>query len=563
MQARPHSRRYHVWRWVRRHKLETGIALALPVAALSGAYAQALVLLALAAGAMLALWQRNRALQQAEHARAALQRAEQVKSFIASIFTEAAPRAGRGGAVTATDLLHAAARRVSHDLAGQPEVAAELGLLIGAGFNQLGDVRAGLDWLPTVVEQSSRALGPTHRLSLQSRWRLAEAANSVGEVAVAQALLPALVNDLRGVQPAEPGLLVSALRSLAYVLTKRGREAEAMAALHEAVGIASRMLGDSHEDTLYARASLSNTCVHFGRFPEALATIEPALALARSAFGHLRPHPMLLTLERNHADALARNDRPRDATVLLRQVVLDQRALDVVETHRVRIAMTLLAHALMLGGHLDEAQALLMDAQVMHERLTGGNNDEGASLCVRAAIVCALRGDGAQGLLHLSCADAWVQAGSEAQVLTFNREAARALAQVVAGHPALALATTQAMSPPGAVASHAALRMLRVRAMALRQLGEIAQASAAAEQAIATAQNLHGAGLERGLAWAEAARCSLAAGLASKAQQQFRAGLAAWQQAQVDGAALVAPVQLELAALEMSLAQGQGQRLRG
>ena len=98
--------------------------------------------------------------------------------------------------------------------------------------------------------------------------------------------------------------------------------------------------------------------------------------------------------------------------------------------------------------------------------------------------------------------------------------------------------------------------MLRVRAMALRRLGEIAQASIAAEQALAVAQDLHGGGLERGLAWAEAARCSLAAGHASKTQQQFRAGLLAWQEAQVDGAALVAPVRLELAALDASVAQG-------
>lgn len=339
----------------------------------------------------------------------------------------------------------------------------------------------------------------------------------------------------------------------AFVHTKISREADAMAALHEAVGIATSALGESHENTLSARASLSNTCSHFERFPEALATIEPALAVARAAFGHQRPHPLLLAVERNHADALARNDRPRHATVVLRQVVLDQCALDVVETHRVRVAMTLLALALLQGGHLDEAQVLLVEAQVMHERLTGGHNDEGISLCVRLAVVCALRGDGRQGLLHVGCADAMLQASTEAEVLTFNREAARALAQVVAGHPALALATTAAMSPPGAVASHAAVRMLRVRAIALRQLGETSQASAAAEQVIATAQNLHGAGLERGLAWAEAVRCSLASGLASKAQQQFRAGLAAWQEAQVDGTAMVASVQFELAALDDTL----------
>ena len=132
VQARPASRWYLAERWVRRHKAESAIVLALLVAALGGAYAQVLVLLALGVGAVVALWQRNRALRQAELARAALARAEQVKNFIASIFTQAVPRVGHGGAVTAVDLLQAAARRVETDLSAQPEIAAELGALIGA-----------------------------------------------------------------------------------------------------------------------------------------------------------------------------------------------------------------------------------------------------------------------------------------------------------------------------------------------------------------------------------------------------------------------------------------------
>ncbi len=190
VQARPASRWYLAERWVRRHKAESAIAVALLVAALGGAYAQVLVLLALGVGAVVALWQRNRALRQAELARAALARAEQVKNFIASIFTQAVPRAGHGGAVTAVDLLQAAARRVDADLAAQPEVAAELGALIGTSFNDLGDYRAGLEWLTKVVELCTRTVGATHPFGLQSRYRLAEAANNMGELAVSEALLP-------------------------------------------------------------------------------------------------------------------------------------------------------------------------------------------------------------------------------------------------------------------------------------------------------------------------------------------------------------------------------------
>ena len=559
VQARPHSHWYHAERWVRRHKIETAIALALPVAALGGAYAQVLVLLALAAGATVALWQRNRALAQAERARVALDRAEQVKGFIASIFTHAVPHAGRGGAVTAVELLAAAALRVEADLAGQPEVAAELGLLIGAGFNELGDMRAALDWLPKVVERCTRALGATHRFSLQSRWRLAEAANSLGELALSEALLPALVNDVRNAQPPAPALLVAALKSQAFVHAKRAREPAAMAALNEAVEVATRQLGAASEAALGARASLSNTFVHFGRFTEALQAIEPALAPTRAAFGALRPHPFLTMMERNHADALARCERPRDAAVLLRQVLADQRALDVVETIRVRITMTLLAHALLLGGHLDEAESLLIEAQALHQRLTAGENHESIGLAVRLSTVCALRGDGEAALLHIARADALAERFGEAEAHMRTRASARALAQATAGQSALVLAATAAAAaaaatpvlPPSALAqpSLAEVRTLRARAMALRQSGLIEAAAAAAGQAVAVAARGASCGLESGLALAEAARCSAALGLPLQARQQFLAALAAWQAAQVDGPQVLRPVQLELAAL--------------
>ena len=552
VQARLDTRWYRAERWVRRHKVETAIGLAVLLAVLGGAYAEVLVLLALATGATAAFWQRNRALQQAKRARAALARAEQVKTFIASIFTQAVPRAGRGGAVTATDLLHAAARRVETDLAGQAEVAAELGALIGASFNELGEVRAGLDWLPKVVERCTRALGPRHPLTLQSRWRLVEAANSVGELSVSEPLLPALVSDLRSAQPPEPSLLVSALKSQAFVRAKRGHEASAMAALDEAIEVATQGLGEASEDALSARAALSNTLSHFTRYAEALQAIEPALAPARTAFGARRPHPMLLVVERCHADALARNDRPRDAANILRQVLADQLALDVDETTRVRIAMTMLANALLLGAHLDEADALLVQAGSMHERLTGGVNEEGIGLFTRRSLICALLGDGTGALRHVARADEMADScGGEAEVLALDRASVRVLAQATAGQVTQALASADAIEEyRGRLSAQAGVRLLRARAMALRRAGSTASACATAEQALESVAASGCSGLEHGLALAEAARCNLAAGATARAEQQFRAALAAWEAGQVDGPALLEPVQVELAALK-------------
>jgi hypothetical protein len=552
VRARAASRGYVAERWVRRHKLETAIAAALVLAAAGGAYAQVLVSLALGSGALLALWQRNRAVHQAELARAALARGEQVKDFIASIFTHAVPRAGRGGVVAAADLLRAAARRVETDLTGQPAVAAELGALIGASFNELSEMQAALEWLPKAVERCTRELGPTHRLTLQSRYRLVEAANYVGDLTISEPLLPALIRDLRAAQPAEPKLLAVALEDQGFVHAKRAREAESIAVLNEAVDVATEHLGEGSDNALQARVALSNTLIHFGRKAEALVAIAPALALARAAHGEHRPHRVLLLVERGQADAMASNQRPREAAVLLRQVLADQRALDMEETPRVREAMTFLGKALLLSGALDEAAGLFAQAAALHEQLTGGINHEGAGAHTWLGRVCAMQGDGPAALAHLARADEIAATlGDEGEAQTRNRAALHALAQALAGRHAEVLAATEALlTEPMPHTGPNALRLLQGRAMALRQTGRAADAIEAAQLALAAAAGGDCPALEHGLALVEAARCHLAAGESVPAELRWREALAVWQAGQVDGMAQGHGLTDELGALQ-------------
>ena len=68
VKARPDSLTYRLRRWVDRHRLETGIVVAVLLALLGGAFAQVAVALALGVGTAIALWQRNRALRSARRA---------------------------------------------------------------------------------------------------------------------------------------------------------------------------------------------------------------------------------------------------------------------------------------------------------------------------------------------------------------------------------------------------------------------------------------------------------------------------------------------------------------
>ena len=75
-------------------------------------------------------------------------------------------------------------------------------------------------------------------------------------------------------------------------------------------------------------------------------------------------------------------------------------------------------------------------------------------------------------------------------------------------------------------------------------------ARSAAEAALSIAAEGGCIGLEHGLALAEAARCSLAAGDTADAALQLRAALAIWEAGQVDGPELLQPVRAELALLQ-------------
>ena len=551
VQARAPAFGYRASCWLARHKTEVAIAGAVGVALLGGAYAQVLVLLALAGGAVAALWQRNRARREAERARTALARAQQVKAFIATIFAQAVPRAGSGGVVTAADLLRSAAQRIDADLAGQPEVAAELSALVGSSFNALGDLRAGFEWLPKAVERCTRAFGPTHPFTLESRWRLAEAANMMGELDVALGLLPALLHDLRTTSPTHPQKRVEALRSHAFALTKRGREAEAMAALHEAVALATQAFGEASELALSTRSALSNTFAHFGRPVEAVRAIEPALASARAAFGAQRPHPALVDVERGYADAVALAGQPRDAVAVLRQVLADLRALDVVETQRVRTVMVMLGRALIAGGHLSEGVTLLTEAEAMHGRLTGGRNAEAVPTSNWLALARALQGDGDAALVHVANGAALVADFGEAPVARLTRLSICALAKATASDWLSATTASAELIAPGPPPrATVAVRTLRAQALTLRRSGQLDAAHHAALAALEAACGPMCLALEHGLARVEAAHCALAAGGSqATARAHLTEALAVWNAGQVDGPDVPAPVRAELAAL--------------
>lgn len=337
VQAERRSRWYRFGKFARRNRL--------PLAA-GGAVAVALLV-----GLGAALWQ-------AREARAEAARAEQVKRFVASIFEQAKPREGQGGAVTAAELLASAAERVETELATQPRVAAELGVMVGQGFSALGEPRRGQTVLRAAVIRAERVHGPRHLLTVHAKMLLAESLNTQ-DPAAAERLMADLVPGLIAGLPAMAREAVEALSQQSFVIAKRNDAAASYAPLRQAVAIGTQHLGAEHAETIQALGLLSNT---YGRFGERALQLEAATEAhrrAQSAFGAQRPSGRLTQIERWYGEALRANDRPADAVPILHQVLADQRVLDAAETPRVGHAIVQLASALDLMGRTHEALPLM------------------------------------------------------------------------------------------------------------------------------------------------------------------------------------------------------------
>ena len=366
--AERRSRWYYVGKFVRRNRL--------PLAA-GGAVA-----IALMAGLGTALWQAREAREEAA-------RAEQVKHFVATIFEQARPRQGVGGAVTASELLDAAADRIEKELADQPRVAAELGVIVGQGFSALGEPSRGQAALRAAVQRAEREHGPQHLLTVHAKMLLAESLNT-RDPAAAERLTAELVPVVLAGLPATAREAVEVLSQQSFVIAKRNDAEGSYAPLRQAIAIGEKHLGANSDATIGALGLLANT---YGRFGERVRQLEAATDAYRrvqTVYGAVRPHGQLTQVERWYGEALSANDRPADAVPILHRVLQDQRTLDAAETPRVFAAMVQLANALDLMGRPQEALPLMREAAALEVAQNPVDGDDRVAMLGRVANLLTL-----------------------------------------------------------------------------------------------------------------------------------------------------------------------------
>ena len=312
--AQPDRLAYRMGKFTRRHRLQVAAA--------------GFATLALLAGTGLALWQAQRALDQAA-------RAEEVKRFVLSMFADADTGKGGNRSTTAVQLLQRAHERLSTMKDSDPAVSSELLKAVGDSLIGLGEYAQAEKVLEDALRLARTELGEDSAATAEAELALGELLFEQGRSAEAQQHLDAAERGMRRL--ADRRGLVNTLRWKAYLIAGEGRVDESVAAATEAARLAEQLPASDKRTRMLSQVTLSNV-LSTTNPTGGLQAARRAYDLAREIHGD-KPSVDVVTMRSQWADALARGGAAGQGLVELQALLPDQimlqgpAHLDVARTH--------------------------------------------------------------------------------------------------------------------------------------------------------------------------------------------------------------------------------------
>jgi eukaryotic-like serine/threonine-protein kinase len=367
--ARPDGTAYRIGKFLGRHRI--------------GAAASVLVLLALVAGLVGTAWQANVASREAAKAR-------EVSAFLASLFEVSDPALTNAAEITARELLDRGAARIDRDLAGQPDVGAEMMALLGRVYRQLGIYDRAQPLLERSLALRQSVYGAQHVAVASTLADLAALSLDQGRADEAErrhreAL--AMRGALLGTDHPDVG---NSLRDLATALRRLGRYDEAERLQRDALAIHQRHYGPTHAEVASDLDGLGGILRERGQFEPAIATLRQSLAMMEHELGpdHLETN----TVMNNLAVALFEKGDLGEAEEFYRRVLdFDLRRLGEEHPNTATVRNNL-AFILRLRGEFAEAEALYRAVLDFDRRKLPPNHPYTATVLYNLATVLTERG---------------------------------------------------------------------------------------------------------------------------------------------------------------------------
>ena len=305
--AHPESLGYRVGRFVRRQKLLAAAGL--------------LVFVSMAVGITSTTWQARKAEQARLAAEQQAELAQTVSSYLVEIFGEPDPGKHLGNEPKASDLLARGRDRLD-DLDGQPGVQAELALVIGQAYQQLGRYDDAKALFRRCLELRTVHLAPPHPKLVEGLLYLSDAESLLGETEAAQSHLLEAIEQQK-MMNGDPIVFASLLNDLGVNQYRRGELDDALASTESALALRRKHLGPRHVETARTLANFASIQVTQGKVEEAVAPMREVLGIYEETLGP--DHPWSLEAQSNLAVILFHLGRNDEAIRAYRSLTDSQR----------------------------------------------------------------------------------------------------------------------------------------------------------------------------------------------------------------------------------------------
>ena len=239
---------------------------------------------------------------------------------------------------------------------------------------RLGRWQEGFVALRSVTSDTVKALGPSHRLSLNARRNLLSAMTHMGQAAAGRKEAFELVEDARAAFGPSAPITLQATGASAFLLGRLGEVESARELLEPAITVAEETQGPNHENTLNMLGTLATIELFNNEFSKGAVSFK-ALADRRSDL--LGPtHPNTITSRSNEAFCLGNTGEIDEAVAIYSNLLPTMR--DALPAGDPLTMTALIRSGLLLAELGESAEAEARIREGVHR--TGSFDAEGAGL---------------------------------------------------------------------------------------------------------------------------------------------------------------------------------------
>ncbi len=301
---------------------------------------------------------------QADRVAQAARRTEEVRQFLVNLFEAADPAIARGRPITVLELLQEGAATVENDLAGQPDVQAEMLGTIGAVYRRMNLLADAEPFLERALAMRRSLYGERHELVAASLVDLAELRALQSRSEEAEGLHREALAVLRETVPEGASEIGSSLNNLGVVVYEQGRFDEAVPLFEEALAIREKAFGESSREVAETLANLAYAREDRGDLEGAEREYRRAISIQVRLLGD--DHPDVLVTRQNLGVLLMNRGDLAAAETIFRQVLDARRRLFGEHSAPAQTTLNLLGRVLQAEGQLDEAEAIFRSVLAAH-----------------------------------------------------------------------------------------------------------------------------------------------------------------------------------------------------